>query len=462
MPVSNGTPISLVTQASESEAFELATQLKSIGYSGITVSRFSNQNITRPSQTVLTILQVKHVRESRKEILHFIQKIKSSNILLLFQKDECIVDNEITDYSKEVSTWPCNENDLAYRMQRLSQDILRNTDSGKNHYVNMNILGNSKVFTDVVERVYKISKSDVPTLIEGETGTGKEVIARALHYLGARESKPFIAVNCGALPDSLIENELFGHEQGAFTDAKKSQSGIVKNAEGGTLFLDEIEALSAKGQIVLLRYLQDFEYRPLGSHRVYQSDLRLITASNENLQSRVNDGTFRQDLFFRLNIMNINLPPLRERGTDVQLLARHFLNKLSVQYGHMEKTLSQKSMQALQNYSWPGNVRELENFLHREFLLCEGYEITAVIQSSSKTDRRKRSGDRRFQSLLNKSLLDAKQQLVNDFESEYLKFALSESNGNISEAARIAGKERRTFTKLLSKYGINKNLYKSV
>ena len=297
-------------------------------------------------------------------------------------------------------------------------------------------------------------------MIDGETGTGKEIVARAIHYIGNRLDHPFIAVNCGALPDNLLENELFGHDVGAYTDAKKRQQGLVAQAEGGTLFLDEIEVLTPKAQIALLRFLQDYKYRPLGSSKQYSSNIRVITASNVSLKKLVDEGVFRQDLYYRINIMNVSLPSLRERDHDVHLLADHFINKFRHQYGDAGKYLSEESKQFLISNQWPGNVRELENYLHREFLLSDGDCIECAETSNSFAERRKKSIDRRQEVLYNQKMTDAKLKLVEDFERNYISTMLAETNGNVSEAARKAGKERRTFTKLIEKYGIDTLSYR--
>jgi two-component system, NtrC family, response regulator GlrR len=284
-----------------------------------------------------------------------------------------------------------------------------------------------------------VARCDVPVLIEGETGTGKELAARAIHYLSQRRNHPFIPVNCGAIPDNLVENELFGHERGAFTDAKETQIGLIGQAEGGTLFLDEIETLPAKAQAALLRFLQDRQYRPLGAKRSRQADLRVIAASNTDLDKLVSHGAFRQDLMFRLKIMWITLPPLRERAGDALFLAEHFLQQFCIEHELGPITLHPLTRDWIQRHCWPGNVRELENCILRELLLTE----TDQIQFGGSTpprDRRAVTADRRFHNAL------AGRMRV-----------LEATGGNVSEAARRAGKERRAFGKLLAKYGIARN-----
>ena len=235
----------------------------------------------------------------------------------------------------------------------------------------LNLVGRAPAFLGVLRLIEKFSACDATVLVQGETGTGKELAARAIHYLGARRSHPFIPVNCGALPDSLIENEFFGHVRGAYTDARESQSGLVANADGGTLFLDEIEALSPKGQVVLLRFLQDQVYKPLGSKSQISGDVRVIAASNFDLADLVESQAIRQDLFYRLAILSLTMPALRDRPGDLTLLARHFTRRFAHQYGRAECNFDRDSVELLINHDWPGNVRELENLVHREFLMTD-------------------------------------------------------------------------------------------
>src|SRR6185436_2379407 len=201
------------------------------------------------------------------------------------------------------------------------------------------MLGRSVAFRIATAMIEKMSAFDAPVVIEGETGTGKELAARAIHYRGARAAGPFVPVNCGALPDTLVENELFGHARGAFTDARDARQGVIAQAQGGTLFLDEVEALSHKAQVALLRFLEDFEYRPLGGGEVRTADVRIIAAGNTDLGAAAKAGAFRQDLLFRLNVLPVDLPPLRVRGRDIVCLAEMFLQRFADQYGRAPKRL---------------------------------------------------------------------------------------------------------------------------
>jgi len=238
------------------------------------------------------------------------------------------------------------------------------------------MIGRSPAFRIADALIYKISAYDAPVLIEGETGTGKELAARAIHYRGARSGRPFVPVNCGALPDALIESELFGHRRGAFTDARDDKPGLVELARGGTLFLDEVDALTHKAQVTLLRFLQDQQFRPLGGRREEQADVRIITASNRVLERQVEAGAFRLDLFRRLKLLHVTLPPLRERGSDIPLLAEHFVRACGARYGKAALPIDPETLAWFERYRWPGNIRELENLIRRYVLLAEGESIS--------------------------------------------------------------------------------------
>jgi len=314
------------------------------------------------------------------------------------------------------------------------------------------IVGASAAHQRMVTQLERIAATEAPALIEGETGSGKELAARVIHYGGLRSARPFVPVNCGALPETLIESELFGHERGAFTDARHARTGLVAEANGGTLFLDEVDALSSKAQVTLLRFLQDQRYRPLGTAREMSTDVRVVAASNRPLAALVAQGTFRADLMYRLKILHLVLPPLRERAGDIDLLASHFIRRFSAKYGLPARTLSAHELQWLRNQPWPGNVRELENWVHRDFLMGGGIpvcqETTPAVEPASADDWDD-SGFMRFQV--------AKAEAVRVFEQDYLQRALRQAEGNVTRAAQMVGKERRAFGKLLKKHGIERD-----
>lgn len=317
------------------------------------------------------------------------------------------------------------------------------------------MIGQSADFLSALSLIERAAAYDVPVLIEGETGTGKELAARAIHYGGTRRDHPFIPVNCGAIPDTLIENELFGHQQGAFTDARKDQVGLIEHARYGTLFLDEIDALTPKAQVTLLRFLQDQQYRPLGARSTQTADVRIIAASNTDLTRLADSGAFRLDLLFRLKIMHIILPPLRMRRGDARILAQHFLAGCAERFGNGEKTLDASTLAWLDQYNWPGNIRELENLLCREYLLAEGAVIHIPPPAGLATERRAKR-DRRKREAMTADFNTAKKQTIAEFERCYLTDILVATHGNVTQAAGLAGKERRAFGKLLKKHDIDK------
>ncbi len=316
------------------------------------------------------------------------------------------------------------------------------------------LVGESEVFLRQVEQIPLLAGSDATVLIGGETGTGKELFARAIHYHSSRQGKPFIPVNCGALPDQLFENELFGHERGAFTNAYTRQAGLVEEAEGGTLFLDEIDTLSLTGQTKLLRFLQDKQYRPLGRSKNKAADVRVIVATNTDLRQRVIEKLFREDLFYRLNVIMVTVPPLRERIEDIPLLARHFLKTFGAQQGKQSLVLASSAIRTLLSYSWPGNVRELEGLIQRAVLLTKTATIhPEELAVPSQTGR---------QQPLTGSLRAAKSSVLREFERSYLAKTMAIAKGNVSQAARTAGKERRTFQRLLQKHRIDRHDFLSL
>jgi len=316
------------------------------------------------------------------------------------------------------------------------------------------MVGKSAAFRRLEDLIRKFASYDAAVLIEGETGTGKELAARSIHYLSARSGMPFVPVNCGAIPDSLIENELFGHRRGAYTGASESHHGLIAQASGGTLFLDEIDALSPKGQVTLLRFMQDQEYRPLGSAQPENGDVRIVAASNADLLKIESAGDFRADLLFRLKVLSVELPPLRERQGDVEVLAAHYIRQFSLKYGKPVKSLDRESLAWMNGYEWPGNVRELEHLIHREFLLSDSPVLT-IQRKINGADRRKRT-DRRSVDL-GVGFCSAKAQAIADFERKFLQQLLAQTEGNVTRAAKLAGKERRALGRLLKKHGLDRH-----
>jgi DNA-binding NtrC family response regulator len=308
------------------------------------------------------------------------------------------------------------------------------------------MLGESPRFVETVARLSRFARYDASVLIEGETGTGKELAARAIHYDSRRRAKPFVPVNCGALQDSLIENELFGHRRGAYTGADRDTAGVVASAEGGTLFLDEVDALSPKGQVALLRFLEDRQFRPVGGQAQRTADVRVISASNRSLHDLTTSTQFRTDLLYRLRVMYVQLPPLRDRPGDAVLLAQHFVQMFSARFEKPALPFSPAALAWIATHAWPGNVRELENVVCESFLLATGSEIDVPALV----------GDGREPGVDNRSYRGAKQRAMQDFERAFLSRALRSAGGNVSQAARLIQTERRHLGRLLKKHGLAK------
>ncbi|MCI0693344.1 sigma-54 dependent transcriptional regulator [candidate division KSB1 bacterium] len=294
----------------------------------------------------------------------------------------------------------------------------------------------------------QISPCEVPVLICGETGTGKELFARAIHYLSPRSSKPFIPINCAAIPAELFENELFGHVKGAFTGATVRQEGIIQAAAGGTLFLDEIDSIPLIMQAKLLRFLEEKEFKPLGLNRIAKADVRIVSAARNDLRKKAQEGAFRDDLFYRLNVVSLLLPPLRERAGDIPLLAEHFLQKYSAQLFKPVTGFDPGVLSVLTQYNWPGNIRELENAIYHAVAVCHSSTIQVhdlnlphLHTTESKPPAQ--------------SFKEAKAGVIATFERQFITRLLIEHGGNISRAARAAHKHRRAFGELVKKYRID-------
>lgn len=317
-------------------------------------------------------------------------------------------------------------------------------------------VGVSPAFVRVQALIQKLAACDATVLIHGETGTGKELAARAIHYYSKRSNSPFIPINCGAITDSLVESELFGSERGAFTDAKESRAGIVSQASGGTLMLDEVEVMTPKAQVVLLRFLEDHEYRPVGG-RSCQADIRVIAVTNRNLQEMVAEGTFRADLLYRLNLASLELPPLRTRGEDVLLLAETFSLRYAEEYQQASRELHPGTISAFLQYHWPGNVRELENLIHRQYLVSD--DAVIHIEDPMAPDNR-RQHKRLTPHDTPDNFKAAKARAIAHFEKAYLTNLLTKTRGNISRAAALSGKERSALGKMMKKHGLTHSQFK--
>lgn len=350
----------------------------------------------------------------------------------------------------DILTIPCRSDELKARLFRAVGLLPASTPSRVRDPRLRNIVGTSTAFREVLERLPVIAACDAGVLLHGESGTGKEIFAQAVHYLSARASRPWIAVNCGAIPAELAESELFGHVRGAFTTALTGRTGLIREAEGGTLFLDDVDCLSLDVQTKLLRFLQEREYRQVGSNVLMHADLRIIAASNQPLRKLVDQGRFRLDLYFRLNVLSLKLPPLRERRADVGSLALHFVREFAREFTRPTTSLSPGALQKLVTYDWPGNVRELRHVIERAVLLTRGTVLDAV-------DIELEENAPGSESL---SFRAAKARVVEHFERGLIQHLLATHGGNVARAARAAGKNRRAFFELMRKYAIEAAEYR--
>lgn len=307
------------------------------------------------------------------------------------------------------------------------------------------LIGQDPVFIDKISRIPQIADCDATILIVGKTGVGKELFARAIHYLSNRSKQAFVPVNCGAIPTTLVENELFGHRRGAYTDAQQNHVGIVSEAEKGTLFLDEIDALPLEAQSKILRLIQDKTYRPLGHNKHVEADIRVVAATNADLAEKIRLEQFREDLFYRFTI-TLELPTLKERPSDIPVLTDYFLKKFVTKHNRRQKTFSKAAIQKLMLYHWPGNVRELENIVQQAILLSPGHVISPDYINIPVAG----TGTHKL------SFNEAKRRAVETFEKEYVKSLLINHDGNITKAAREARKDRGDFSKLVKKLDLGR------
>ncbi len=314
-----------------------------------------------------------------------------------------------------------------------------------------NIIGNSHEMREIIEQTGRIAHSDTTVIIRGESGTGKELVAEAIHYNSSRKDQPFIRVNCAAIPENLIESEFFGYEKGAFTGADKTKKGRFELADKGTIFLDEVGDLSKMTQTKLLRVLQEQEFQRVGGTKTIKVDVRVIAATNADLENMIEENTFREDLYYRLNVFSLVLPPLRERKTDILLLADHFMLKYGRKHKKSVKRISTPAIDLLMSYHWPGNVRELENCIERAVVMSDdqvihSYSLPATLQSAESSNTYQR--------------LSLKES-VSNYEKEIIQDALKQTQGNIAKAARILSSTERILGYKISKYHIRATRFKN-
>ncbi len=330
------------------------------------------------------------------------------------------------------------------RQSTLEQENIRLKQALQDRFRPENIIGNSNAMREVYQAIYQVASSDATVLIRGESGTGKELVAHAIHVASPRDKSPFIKVNCAALNENLLESELFGHEKGSFTGAVSQRKGRVEEAEGGTLFLDEIGDFSPIIQVKLLRVLQERTFERVGSNQSRKANVRLICATNRNLEKAMQEGTFREDLYYRINVFPIMLPPLRDRRGDIMLLANHFIETDSKRMHKSIKRISASAIDLLTGYRWPGNVRELENTIERAILLSQegvihGYHLPPTLQTSRVT---------------NTAGTGTLEERVAVFEQDIIIDALKRSQGNMAAAAADLGTTSRILRYKIKQYGI--------
>src|SRR5712675_539486 len=335
--------------------------------------------------------------------------------------------------------------------QRLLDENIHLKQELRERYDFSHLIGNSNPLRQVYEQVTQVARTNTTVLLRGESGTGKELIAHAIHYNSLRVNKPFIKVSCAALPETLIESELFGYEKGAFTGAQSRKKGRFELAEGGTLFLDEIGDLNLSTQIKLLRVLQEREFERLGGTETIKANVRLIVATNKDLEKAIAEGQFREDLYYRLNVFTLFVPPLRERKPDMLLLVDHFLEKFAREHKRNIKRISTPAIDMLASYHWPGNVRELENTLERAVLMCDG-EVVHVHHLPPSLQTAEASG-----TVSRVSLSDA----VGAYEKDLLQDALKTTRGNRAKAARLLDTTERIINYKVRQYGIDARRFKN-
>jgi len=351
---------------------------------------------------------------------------------------------------------PINNDILILKVKRALHNRFLNTELDKikkiiqqDFEIQYKIVGISKSIKTILDNIRIIASTDSTVLITGESGTGKELVARTIHHLSNRRNQNFVAVNCGAIPETLLESEFFGYKKGAFTGADFDKSGLFQEANNGTIFLDEIGELPLQLQVKLLRVLQEREIRPLGSNSSIKVNVRVIAATNRNLQSLIEEGKFRSDLYYRLNVVNIHVPPLRERHDDIPLLANYFLAKFSHKYNKNVVGFSNIVMDSFIKYDWPGNVREMENVIERAVILARKNTIEATELPEEIF------GNKKLETFFTNNMIVSYKKAKEMFDKEYITRLLEHTKGNIKKAAEISGRYRTDIYDMIKKYEID-------
>jgi len=356
-----------------------------------------------------------------------------------------------SEFLDDFVLWPTSREEIAQRIRRLVTFSGRASDSVGTRLLQemgfADLVGEDPAFLRALGKIPIMADSDLPVLISGETGTGKEFSARAIHHLGRRRNYSFVPVDCGAIPDNVFENEMFGHARGGYTDAHGDQKGFAETANHGTLFLDEVDSLSVAAQSKMLRFLQERTFKPLGANKFVTVDVHIVAATNQDLEGAVRKGQFRADLYFRLNVLRLWLPPLRQRPMDIPLLAKHFLQSMEPTRNGRPRSFSTSALRKLALYQWPGNVRELYNIVQQAALTTEGslilpeHILLPICIDESDTASSFRAG---------------RERAIEAFERAYVEQLLRNSGGNVTRAAKQANRNRRSIGRLIQKYRIDR------
>jgi DNA-binding NtrC family response regulator len=405
----------------------------------------------------LVITDIKMPGMDGIEVLEHVKRI-DAHVPVIIITAHATVDVSIQALRKgadDLMTKPFESEEFLYRIRKalkntalLEENLkLKKELFGKFRYDN--IIGASGGIKQVLDKIEKVSQRDLPVLILGESGTGKELVAQAIHYNSPRREDPFIAINCGALPQSLLESELFGYKKGAFTGATEDRAGLIEQADGGTLLLDEVVNLTPDVQKALLRFLQEKEFRRLGDGKIIKVDVRIISATNTDPQKAISSGAFREDLYYRLNGITIQLPPLRERKMDIPLLAAHFVSGHNKKFGTDFAAFSPDAMESMMRYNWPGNVRQLKNVVEAALALSSDRNIgnETVIQFIGETEQR---GDFATEGDFH--------QALGRFEKDYIISILRKYRWNVEEAAKQAGINAVTLYRKIKKYQLKREV----
>lgn len=451
--------VRVVSFVDEYTSYSVIELLGSGQIKALQLETISHEETDNSSPIIWLVLVNKVTEISELNIRHYHANHEQIVYLVCDQNPTVLPSN----FSHNTLFWKTSNNQLieavSYAEQRVLQRqhfIPKEVDDA---FLKLNFYGRSIPFIKAVKLIKKVSKADANVFIKGETGTGKELTARAIHYLSSRKDEPFIPINCGGFSDDLILSELFGHEKGAFTGADKAKTGLLELANNGTVFLDEVDSLSSKAQVSLLRYLQDSEVRQIGSNKIKKLNVRIVAASNADIKKHIKNGSFREDLMYRLDVLQVSLPQLKKRGEDIQLLAQHFLAGLALNNDNKVKVFHPGMIASMRCYDWEGNVRELDNFVKRAYFLSEDYVINdASLLDEDATDAYEDDSSP-VTNALGRSFQDAKDQLIYQFEKDYLAQLLTHTQGNISKAAKIAKKERRSFCRLMQKHGLERRQF---